>query len=124
LLTDDSMNITRIFASADAFQPNDGEPLRTVIAESAAAVIVAWHLNPGQSIAAHIHPQGQDTWTILSGAGDYQLDALGTCQPIGAGDVVVAPIGAVHGVVNSGDEPLMFISVVSPGNAGYELLGV
>jgi quercetin dioxygenase-like cupin family protein len=117
------MNTTRIFASADAFQPNDSEPLRTVIAESAAAVIVAWYLKPGQSIAAHIHPQGQDTWTILSGAGDYQLDALGACQPIGAGDVVVAPIGAVHGVVNSGDEPLMFISVVSPGNAGYELLG-
>jgi quercetin dioxygenase-like cupin family protein len=117
------MNTTRIFASADAFQSSDGEPLRTVITESSAAVIVAWYLNPGQSIAAHVHPQGQDTWTILSGRGDYQLDALGTCQPIGVGDVVVAPIGAVHGVVNSGDEPLMFISVVSPGNAGYELLG-
>jgi quercetin dioxygenase-like cupin family protein len=117
------MNTTRIFASADAFQPSDGEPLRTVVTESSAAVIVAWYLKPGQSIAAHVHPHGQDSWTILSGQGDYRLDALGTCQPIGAGDVVVAPIGAVHGVVNSGDEPLMFISVVSPGNAGYELLG-
>jgi quercetin dioxygenase-like cupin family protein len=117
------MSPTRIFASTTAFQPSDGEPLRTVVTESAAAVIVAWYLKPGQSIAPHIHPQGQDSWTILSGHGEYQLDALGTCQPIESGDVVVAPIGAVHGVVNSGDEALMFISVVSPGAAGYELVG-
>jgi quercetin dioxygenase-like cupin family protein len=116
------MNTTRIFASADAFQPSDVEPLRTIVTESSAAVIVAWYLNPGQAIAPHVHPQGQDTWTILSGRGDYRVDTLGTCQSIGRGDIVIAPIGAVHGVLNSGDEPLMFISVVSPGNAGYELL--
>ena len=38
------------------------------------------------------------------------------------GDVVVAPIGSVHGVFNDGDEPLIFISVVSPATAGYELI--
>jgi mannose-6-phosphate isomerase-like protein (cupin superfamily) len=38
------------------------------------------------------------------------------------GDVVVAPAGAVHGVFNSGDESLVFISVVSPLNAGYQLV--
>lgn len=39
-----------------------------------------------------------------------------------AGDVVVARTGNVHGVLNTGDEPLRFISVVSPGSAGYELV--
>jgi len=28
----------------------------------------------------------------------------------------------VHGVVNDGSEPLLFISVVAPASAGYELL--
>ena len=103
-------------------QPADGEPIRSVITESADAAVVAWHVKPGQRIAAHVHPQGQDTWTILSGCGEYQLEADGTSCRIVAGDVVVAHTGCVHGVYNSGSEPLVFISVVSPAEAGYELL--
>ncbi|MCP9798354.1 hypothetical protein [Cyanobium sp. Lug-B] len=34
--------------------------------------------------------------------------------------VVVAPVGCVHGVSNHGQEPLTFISVVSPADAGFE----
>ncbi len=116
------MSQTRIFNSAEVFQPiDDGEPVRSVVTESADAVIVAWDIQPGQTIAAHIHPQGQDTWTILSGTGEYYLDQTGTTQAIAAGDVVIAPIGAVHGVANHGSEPLRFISVVSPATAGYQL---
>jgi oxalate decarboxylase/phosphoglucose isomerase-like protein (cupin superfamily) len=40
---------------------------------------------------------------------------------IAAGDVVIAPRGCIHGVVNNGDEPLTFISIVSPADAGYQL---
>jgi quercetin dioxygenase-like cupin family protein len=113
---------TRIFNSAEFFQPiDDGEPVRSVITESPDAVIVAWDIQPGQQIAAHIHPQGQDTWTILAGQGEYFLDQMGHTQAIAAGDVVIAPIGAVHGVANHGSEPLRLISVVSPATAGYQL---
>jgi quercetin dioxygenase-like cupin family protein len=73
-------------------------------------------------IAAHIHPLGQDTWTILAGTGEYILDEAGTTQTIRAGDIVVAPTACVHGVINTGEEPLIFISVVSPGEAGYALV--
>jgi quercetin dioxygenase-like cupin family protein len=112
----------RIFKSADWFQPSEGEPIRSVITESEFAVVVAWYIQPGQAIAAHLHPEGQDTWTILSGQGEYYLDAVGGKQLIGAGDVVVAPRGAVHGVLNPGNEPLTLISVVAPAEAGYEPL--
>jgi quercetin dioxygenase-like cupin family protein len=116
------MTQTRIFNSTEFFQPTDDlEPIRSVITESPDAVIVAWHILPGQAIAAHIHPQGQDTWTILAGVGEYYLDQMGNTQPIAPGDVVIAPIGAVHGVANHGIEPLRFISVVSPATAGYQL---
>jgi quercetin dioxygenase-like cupin family protein len=116
------MSQTRIFHSAEFFQPiDDGEPVRSVVTASTDAVIVAWYLQPGQTIAAHIHPHGQDTWTILSGQGEYFLDTTGKTQAIAAGDVVIAPIGAVHGVTNHGAEPLRFISVVSPAEAGYQL---
>jgi quercetin dioxygenase-like cupin family protein len=117
------MEAMRIFQSAAFFQPtSEGEPVRSVVTESTDAVVVAWFLQPGQVIAPHVHPQGQDTWTILTGMGDYTIDPTGTTQAIVAGDVVVAPIGAVHGVKNTGSEPLSFISVVTPAEAGYKLV--
>ncbi len=116
------MSLTRIFTSSDFFQPSDREPIRSVITESAHAVVVAWYVKPQQIISPHIHPHGQDTWTILSGIGKYYLDKHGNTQTIQSGDVVVAPIGCVHGVTNIGAEPLIFISVVTPATAGYETI--
>lgn len=112
--------MTRIFKSTDFFQPTDNEPVRSVITESKEATVVAWYIKPGQQICAHIHPNGQDTWTILQGRGEYYLDETGNTQSIVAGDIVLAHTGSVHGVFNNGDEPLVFISVVSPSEAGYQ----
>jgi quercetin dioxygenase-like cupin family protein len=117
-----NMDQARIFKSTDFFQPSVGDPIRSVVTESPEAVVVAWHVNPGQRIAAHTHPNGQDTWTILSGQGDYQMLPSGESRRIVAGDVVVAHTGSVHGVFNCGMEPLRFISVVGPATAGYELI--
>ncbi len=117
------MDTPRIFNSSKFFQPTEtGEPIRSVITESPDATVVAWYIQPGQEIPAHIHPHGQDTWTILSGTGKYYLDRAGATKSIVAGDVVIAPVGCVHGVFNHSDEALVFISVVSPATAGYERL--
>ena len=115
----------RIFESAKFFQPvEEGEPIRSVVTESPNAVVVSWYVKPGQTIPPHRHPNGQDTWTILSGVGKYYLDTAGNTTDIVAGDIVVARIGDVHGVSNTGDEPLTFISVVTPYDAGYEAVEV
>jgi quercetin dioxygenase-like cupin family protein len=113
---------TRIFNSRKFLQPADGEPIRSVITQSNDAVIVAWHVKPGQRISTHLHPHGQDTWTILSGSGDYCLSASGSSKPVNAGDVVVAHSGEAHGILNTGDVELVFVSVVSPPDAGYLLV--
>jgi quercetin dioxygenase-like cupin family protein len=117
------MRDERIFHSAAHFQPSDGEPLRTVVTQGAHAVVVAWIVMPGQSVSAHMHPHGQDTWTILEGEGQYRLEASGTTRLLRAGDIAVAPAGCVHGVTNHGAVPLKFISVVCPPEAGYVPLG-
>lgn len=101
-------------------QPADGEPIRSVVTETVESVVVAWHVKPGQTIAPHVHPAGQDTWTILSGMGEYICSQHGARKPIKAGDIVIARTNDVHGVFNSGHEPLIFISVVAPASAGYE----
>lgn len=116
------MNSRRLFKVAEFLQPADGEPIRSVITESADAVVVAWYVKPGQSISAHVHPDGQDTWTILSGSGEYRLDVHGASIPVAKGDVLVAHRREVHGVLNTGQEPLVFVSIVSPAASGFEAL--
>ena len=116
------MTTSRIFNSTDFFQPTDGEPIRSVVTQSKDAVVVAWYIKQGQEIPRHIHPQGQDTWTILEGKGRYYLDNNGTTRPIMTGDVIVAHTGEIHGVFNDNPEPLVFISVVSPADAGHQTI--
>ena len=112
----------RIFQSSAFLKPNVGEPIRSVVTESEDSAVIAWYVQPGQSISAHLHPVGQDTWIIQSGIGEYRFDKTGATRPIKAGDVVIAHRGEVHGVLNTGAEPLIFVSVVSPAGAGYELV--
>ncbi len=116
------MSPQRLFKVAEFLQPADGEPIRSVITQSADAAIVAWYVKPGQHISAHVHPDGQDTWTILSGCGEYHVSALGQSIAIAKGDVLVAHRREVDGVLNTGQEPLVFVSVVSPAASGFEPL--
>jgi len=115
------MNIeSRIFSAAEYVQPSEGEPIRSVVLETAESVIVVWYIRPGQEIAAHIHPHGQDTWTVLSGAAEY-FQGNGVVCSLKAGEIAVAKPGQVHGAKNVGLEPFVFVSVVASGSAGYAL---
>jgi quercetin dioxygenase-like cupin family protein len=116
------MSDDRVFQVANHLQPNDGEPIRSVVQETPYAAIVAWTVKPGQRISPHVHPIGQDTWTVIAGEGQYQIDASGRTVRICSGDIAVAPAGAVHGVLNTGSTPLVFVSVVSPATSGFELV--
>ncbi|HYD97308.1 MAG TPA: cupin domain-containing protein [Noviherbaspirillum sp.] len=110
----------RIFAVADHEQPSQDEPVRSVVLETPDALIVVWHLRPGQEIAPHVHPRGQDTWTVLSGAAEY-FQGGGVMRSLQAKEVAVALPGQVHGARNTGTVPFVFVSVVAPGNAGFAL---
>jgi quercetin dioxygenase-like cupin family protein len=112
----------RVFHVANHLHPSDGEPIRSVIHETTDAAIVAWTVQPGQRISPHVHPSGQDTWTVIAGVGEYQLDASGATVRIASGDVAVAPLGAVHGVLNTGSLDLVIVSVVSPALSGFQAL--
>lgn len=115
------MSQQRIYPWADFLQPADGEPIRSVVMQSGHSVVIAWVVKPGQRITPHVHPAGQDTWTIVAGEGDYIHDKAGSTLPVKAGDVAVARAGEVHGVHNTGAVPLVFVSVVAPVEAGFHL---
>lgn len=111
----------RIFSVSEFTRPSDGEPIRSVVLETEESVIVVWYVRPGQEIAAHVHPHGQDTWTVLSGSADY-YQGSGVVTKLQAGEIAVAKHGQVHGAINTDSEvPFIFVSVVAPGNAGFAL---
>lgn len=116
------MTSQRLFPSKQYFLAADDEPIRSVVTTSAEAVVVAWYVRSGQSIRPHRHPGGQDTWTLLAGEGDYVCNEKGDTFKIRAGDIVVAHTGEVHGLHNKSADPIYFISVVTPSDAGFELL--
>ncbi len=111
---------TRIFPIADYIRSSSGDPIRSVVLETKDSAIVVWHAHPGQEIAPHIHPHGQDTWTVISGEADYYL-GNGASTRIKAGDIAIAGPGQVHGAMNHGPEAFVFVSVVASGNAGFAL---
>lgn len=111
---------SRVFSVADYVRPSEDEPIRSVVLETAESVIVVWHVRPGQEITAHVHPNGQDTWTVLSGVAEY-FQGNGVVRAVKAHEIAVAMPGQVHGARNIGTEPFVFVSVVASGNAGYAL---
>ncbi|MBA3059682.1 cupin domain-containing protein [Rhodoferax sp.] len=112
---------SRIFTVSELTHPSDGEPILSVVLETVETVIVVYHVLPGQEIAAHVHPHGQDTWTVLSGSAGY-YQGSGVVTKLQAGEIAVAKPGQVHGAINADpEEPFIFVSVVAPGNAGFAL---
>lgn len=111
---------SRIFSVDEYVRPSNGEPIRSVVLETNDSVVVVWHAYPRQEIAAHVHPHGQDTWTVISCEAKY-YQGNGVEIHLKAGDIAIAKPGQVHGAVNSGPGPFIFVSVVAPGSAGFAL---
>ncbi|MDR5832324.1 cupin domain-containing protein [Caballeronia sp. LP006] len=61
----------------------------------------------------HSHAISEQEWIVEKGQGTLLL-ANNATREIRAGDVVRTPAGAIHGVVNSGNETLIYISVTTP----------
>jgi quercetin dioxygenase-like cupin family protein len=68
---------------------------------------------PGAKQAPHSHPTSEQIWIAVSGKGTLLLGgdathAFSACQVVRFAD------GDIHGFVNTGQEPFVYISVTSP----------
>ncbi len=81
--------------------------------------IAVWGVAPGQSVPAHTHPGGQDTWVVLKGELTYLL-GNGERTVIRAGDFDIADTDEVHGAVNEGTEDAIFLSIYSAPEIGWK----
>jgi mannose-6-phosphate isomerase-like protein (cupin superfamily) len=67
---------------------------------------------PGGGCDRHFHRHSEEAWFILSGSGHFYCD--GKLTAVKAGDCSFAEMSAVHQIINSGTEPLVFMTVTVP----------
>jgi mannose-6-phosphate isomerase-like protein (cupin superfamily) len=69
-------------------------------------------LKPGDSIGFHKHEVNEDVYIVISGAGVFKNDD-GKEYPVKPGDITIARKGQSHGLINTGEENLVVISVIA-----------
>jgi mannose-6-phosphate isomerase-like protein (cupin superfamily) len=82
-------------------------------APEAAVTITKVTVQPGAPEPRHSHPDAEQVWIVEQGTA-LLLVAEDRSRPIGAGDVVRTPPGAVHGIHNTGSVPFVYIAVTTP----------
>ena len=77
------------------------------------ATITHVTMEPGAVSERHAHACSEQIWIVERGEGVLLLADEKT-EALRAGDVVRTPAGETHGVMNSGNEPLVYLAVTSP----------
>ena len=67
-------------------------------------------LAPGRSIGEHTHSGDNEIFYFLSGTGTYNDN--GTVVTVNPGDTAICNDGEMHGLINTGDQPLEFIALI------------
>ena len=70
-------------------------------------------MEPGSVSERHAHERSEQIWIVERGEGMVLL-ANEQTEVLRAGDIVRTPAGEIHGVVNSGKEPLVYLAVTTP----------
>ena len=98
--------------------PHDHAPWRAdkmgkcTLFESARVLVGLNAFEPGQSHALHAHAGMDKVYQVVEGEGVFLLE--GREMPMKAGDLLVAPEGAPHGVSNRGEQRLLVLAILAP----------
>jgi mannose-6-phosphate isomerase-like protein (cupin superfamily) len=70
-------------------------------------------MEPGSVSERHAHKGSEQIWIVERGEGILLLENEQT-EALRVGDIVRTPAGEIHGVANSGKEPLVYLAVTTP----------
>ena len=73
-------------------------------------------LEPGQAQPVHDHADADKVYVVMEGRGRFTVGE--EVRAAGAGDVVFAPAGLAHGVVNDGAARLTLLVCIAPPPGG------
>jgi mannose-6-phosphate isomerase-like protein (cupin superfamily) len=74
---------------------------------------------PGAEQHAHSHEDSEQVYVIVHGRG--RMRVAGDEEEVGEGDLVFIPPATDHGIVNDGDETLVYVSATAPPVSNEEL---
>jgi quercetin dioxygenase-like cupin family protein len=101
----------------DYAQENEAKPHKYTFLQSERLLVGLNTLLPGQAQPLHDHPQQDKFYFVLEGHGRFTVGE--EVQECGAGMLVLAPAGIIHGVNNDGTQRLTFLTVIAPFGAGH-----
>ena len=111
------MPIIRLSSADFTTLENPGKRSEQIVwpenAPEARVTITRVTMDPGATSARHSHPAGEQTWLVERGRGTLLLSD-GDKDEVQAGDVIITPSGEVHGVMNTGDEQFVYLSITTP----------
>ena len=76
--------------------------------------LVLMALKPGQDIGAETHATHDQFFRVEQGKGEVVID--GVTHKIKSGTGIVVPAGALHNLVNTGDEAMRVYTIYGPPN--------
>ncbi len=109
----DVQNIDRV----PAFTTKDGSEIRELLAPRNSCIVnqtlAEARLPAGRSTTPHHHVGTEEIYYLLEGQGSMRLGA--ETRPVGPGDAIAIPPGAVHQITNTGPSVLKFLCCCAPG---------
>ena len=110
------MDVVNIEQAAP-FTTKDGSEIRELLAHRNSCIrrqsLAEARLPPGASTTPHYHPETEEIYYLLFGAGRMRLgDESRDLRP---GDAVAIPPGVPHQITNVGAETLKFLCCCAPG---------
>ena len=103
--------------SLDYAQGQADKPFKHTFFQSERLLVGLNCLLPGQEQRLHDHPEQDKFYLVLAGNGRFTVgNEDRSCT---AGDLILCPAGAVHGVENESDALLTFLTVLAPFPAGH-----
>jgi mannose-6-phosphate isomerase-like protein (cupin superfamily) len=81
---------------------------RMYVGDAFRAVVLT--LVPGQAQKTHIHPSTDHAWFIVSGTGEVTMED-GKKEIVKAGHFLVHPRNSVHGLLNVGQDNLVYVAL-------------
>lgn len=76
-------------------------------------LVVTWiEVPPGAEQRRHSQSECEQVYVVVRGSG--RMWVAGDEEAVSQGDLVFIPPGSEHGITNDGDEPLAYVTVMSP----------
>jgi mannose-6-phosphate isomerase-like protein (cupin superfamily) len=100
---------------AEAFTTLDGSTIRVLLDSALGGAanqsLAEASLDPGGSTQRHYHARSEEIYAFLEGGGEMEVE--GHSREVGAGDAVLIPAGAWHGII-AGPEGARFLCCCAP----------